>query len=99
MHLNNLHHHPSFQLMDTKAQLDIREEKIQQMKFEAETARENEAKQQAIANSLRMQVIEFETKFGSIESAASRGEVAVQTLQTQLKEANERILELESRLR
>lgn len=84
---------------ELKGQLEEREEKIRTLKLEIEIARENEAKQVAISSTLRQKVAEFESEYGSLEGAASRGELAIQSLQTQLKDSNERILELESRLR
>ena len=67
--------------------------------MEMEITRENEAKQSAISSTLRQKVSEFESQYGTLEGAASRSEYAVQSLQSQLKDSNEKIMELESRLR
>ena len=48
-------------------QVDVREEKIRELKVVAETSRENEAKQTAVASQLRAQLVEFEAHAGSIE--------------------------------
>ena len=48
-------------------QVDVREEKIRELKVVAETSRENEAKQAAIASQLRAQLVHFEAHAGSIE--------------------------------
>ena len=80
-------------------QLDSREDKIRELKIHVETSRENEAKQIAMAQSLRQKVIEYEAQYGSLEGAANRSEHAINTLQRDNKEQQERILELESRIR
>ena len=86
-------------MRETQAQLDQRESKIRDLTLQLETARENDAKATALTASLRQRLVHLEAQAGSIEGAASRSEVAVSSLQTQLKESQDRILELESRLR
>ncbi|KAI0225840.1 hypothetical protein LSAT2_023409 [Lamellibrachia satsuma] len=87
------------QLREVQAQLDAREDKIRELKLQAETARESEAKHIALVHSLRQKLCEYDASHGSLEGAANRSEVAIQTLQRDNKESNERIVELESRLR
>ena len=48
-------------------QVDIREEKIRELKLVAETSRENEAKHVAIASQLRNKLVEYEAHAGNIE--------------------------------
>ena len=82
-----------------QAQLDAREDKIRELKLQTETARESEAKHVALVHSLRQKLCEYDASHGSLEGAANRSEVAIQTLQRDNKESNKRIVELESRLR
>ena len=86
-------------MRETRSQVEIREEKIRDLKLEVETERESNAKHMTLAQSLRQQLIRFEAEAGSLEGAASRSELAVHTLQTQNNDLQNRILELESRLR
>ena len=82
-----------------QAQLEAREDKIRELKLQAEMARESEGKQVALVHSLRQKLCEYEATHGSLEGAANRSGVAIQTLQRDNKESQERIVELESRLR
>ena len=79
--------------------MDAREDKIRELKLQTETARESEGKHIALVHSLRQKLCEYEASHGSLEGAASRSEVAIQTLQLNNKESHERIMELDSRLR
>ena len=87
------------QLREVRAQVDIREEKIRDLKMEVETERESKAKHMAIASSLHKQLVQFQAETGSLEGAANRSELAVHSLQSQNNELQNRILELETRLR
>ena len=82
-----------------QGQLDIREEKIRELRMHVETSREAEAKQAAMFESLRQKLAEYEAQYGSLEGAATRSELAINTLQRENNNAQERIMELESRLK
>lgn len=82
-----------------QAQLDAREEKIRDMRLQVETSRESEAKQTAMFHSMRQKLVEYEAQYGSLEGAASRSELAINTLQREYSGAQERVIELESRLK
>lgn len=87
------------QVRELHVQLETREEKIRELRLHVETARENEAKHAALVQSLRVKVSEYETQYGSLEGAANRSELAINTLQSENKIHQERVLELESRIR
>ncbi len=72
---------------------------MREMRLELETAKETAAHQTSMVGSMKQRIVESEGRYGSLEGAATRSEVAVSTLQQQLKEGNDKILDLESRLR
>ena len=80
-------------------EIDRREGKIRELKIELETTRENEAKQCALVGTLRHRLSEYEATAGTLEGAASRSELAVQSLSKQNAELQDRIIDLESRIR
>ena len=67
--------------------------------MELETTRENEAKQCALVGTFRQRLAEYEATAGTLERAASRSELAVQSLSKQNAELQDRIIDLESRIR
>lgn len=89
----------SSEVRELQHHVDERESKIQQLKLEIETARENEAKQVAYVTQLRHQLAEYEALHGNLEGAKQRGEIALSALQLETKESSQRILELERRNR
>ena len=80
-------------------ELDIRDVKIKELKMMVETSHENEARLQGLVDSLRVQLKEIEGKAGAFESVAGRSEFTVAALQKENKSSQERIVELEARLR
>ncbi|ELU12895.1 hypothetical protein CAPTEDRAFT_173947 [Capitella teleta] len=72
---------------------------MRELKHHAEAAREGEAKQTAIVQSLRQKIVEYETTYGCIEGAANRSEHAISTLQRDSQVQQERIIDLESRIK
>ena len=86
-------------MRELQVQVETREEKIRELKIHVETSRENEAKQVAMVHSMRQKLVEYEAQYGSIEGAANRSELAINTLQRDNKGQQERIIELESRIR
>ena len=77
----------------------MRDAKIKELKLQVETAREGEAKSTALVATFQQRLAEFEASHGTLEGAASRSELAVQTLTKQNAELQERILDLEARAR
>lgn len=64
-----------------------------------ETSKENESKLTAMLESYRQQILELESKAGSYETVVGRSEFTVSELQRQIRDSNDKILELESRIR
>ena len=87
------------QLRECESQVLMRDSKIKELKLQVETAREGEAKSTALVATFQQRLAEFEASHGTLEGAASRSELAVQTLSKQNAELQERILDLESRAR
>ncbi|XP_062614112.1 coiled-coil domain-containing protein 170-like [Saccostrea cucullata] len=87
------------QIRDYEGQLEAKEIKIRELKSLYETSKENEAKLTKMLESHRQQIIELEGKAGSYETAVGRSEFTVVELQRQIREGNDKILDLESRIR
>ena len=77
----------------------MKEEKVQEQRMMFDAARETEARQAALVQSLRQKVLEYENTLGNVEGAASRTELTISTLQHDNQRSQERIVELESRVR
>jgi hypothetical protein len=60
---------------------------------------EGEARNEAVIQSLHKKLADYEAAYGSIEGAANRSELAIVTLQQQNNEAQQRIIEFETKLR
>lgn len=86
-------------MREVKNQLESREEKIRVLTHEVESVRESEARHVAIAQSLRERIIEYEQSAGSLEGVAERSEIVISSLKREKEDCNNKILELESRLR
>ncbi len=69
------------------------------MRLQLETAKESEAKHIAMVQTLRSQLVEYQAQQGSIEGQANRSEVTIAALQRENKNYQERMLEMESRMR
>ena len=82
-----------------QVQLDSREDKIRELKLHLEAARESEAKYKALHQTIREKMVSYETEYGSLENAATRSSVAIETLQRQTADSKARIIELERRNR
>ena len=77
----------------------MREDRIKELKLQLETVKESESRQMALCTSLRAKIAEYEAQAGSLEGAASRSEMAIHSLQNECSSYQERILELEHRLK
>lgn len=60
---------------------------------------ENEARQAALADSLRDRIREMEANHGNLEMLKSRNEATVHQLSEERRQADEKIRDLEGRLR
>ena len=88
-----------FQIRENEAHLESKEVKIRELKSLYETSKENEAKLTTMLESYRQQILELESKAGSYETVVGRSEFTVSELQRQIRDGNDKILELESRIR
>lgn len=87
------------QIRENEAHLESKEVKIRELKSLYETSKENESKLTAMLESYRQQILELESKAGSYETVMGRSEFTVSELQRQIRDGNDKILELESRIR
>lgn len=88
-----------FKVRESQAQLEVREDKVKELRLQLETVKEGESRQATIVNTLRAQLSEYEAQAGSMEGVASRREVAINSLQKECSNYQTRILELEERLK
>ena len=88
-----------YKIRELENELEIRDVKIKEMALMTETSHENEARLQGMVESLRAQVSDLEGRSSAFESVAGRSEFTVSALKKENKAAQERIVELESRLR
>ena len=77
----------------------MREDKVKELRLQLETTKASETKQAAMCTSLRAKLAEYEAQAGSLEGAASRSEMAIHSLQRECGNYQERIIELEHRLK
>lgn len=87
------------QVRELQAQLEVKEDKIRELKILNDTCRDSEDKNGLAVQQLRHQLLRYESAFGKLEDAASRSGIAIFSLQDDAREARQRIVELESRLR
>lgn len=64
-----------------------------------EVSRDNESRLSDIIQTLRDRVKELEDHVGSYEAVSNRGEYTVTALQRELREASDKVMHLEGRLR
>ena len=80
-------------------ELDTKEVQFREIKCLYETSKENESRLGALLESHSRQIHDLEGKAGSFESVVTRSEYTVVSLQKQIREGQDRIMELEARLR
>ena len=88
-----------FQVRELQSQLEVRDDKIRELKITLDKTRESEIEQAATVTSLRQRLVEYEGKYGSLEGAANLSELAVKSLHINNQDANARIVELENRVK
>lgn len=89
----------SQQVKDYEVQMEVKDIKIKELQNLVETVRENEARLSDIIQSLRDKVRDLEDQLGSYTSVSNRGEYTISALQQELRNANDKIVDLEARLR
>lgn len=69
------------------------------MKIQLDSMRETESRQATLIHTQREKLLEYETHRGNLEGSANLHELSFQALQQEHREAQQRIIDLESRLR
>ena len=87
------------QLKEYEAKFEAKEIKIRELQNILDSNRENEARLSDVIQSLRDRVRELEDQLGSYHTVSNRGEFTISTLQRELRDANDKVVELEGRLR
>ena len=88
-----------FQLKEYEGHVEAKDIKIKELETVLETSRESETQLSDLVQSLRARVHELEEQVGSIQTVSNRGEYTISTLQKDLQEANDKIVQLETRIR
>ncbi|XP_033736128.1 coiled-coil domain-containing protein 170-like [Pecten maximus] len=86
-------------ICELKTELEAKDIKIKELMTLYDTSKDNEHRLTSLLESHRQQIMELEGKAGSYETAVGRSEFTVSALQQQIRQGQEKILELESRLR
>nr|KAG5702124.1 hypothetical protein BaRGS_010390 [Batillaria attramentaria] len=86
-------------MKDMEYQLEGKEVKIRELQSLLETTRENESRLSDAVQTLRDRVRELEDQLGSYQTVSDRGEYTISSMQSELREANDKIVQLEARLR
>ena len=79
--------------------LEGKDDKIRELKLQLDASHETEARQNALIQSQRTKLVTYETEKGSLEGTANLSELSFQALQQEHREAQQRIIDLEARLR
>ncbi|XP_070180437.1 coiled-coil domain-containing protein 170-like isoform X2 [Littorina saxatilis] len=87
------------QMKDYESQLEVKDIKIQELHNVLEMNRENENRLSDLVQSLRERVRDLEDQMGSVHTVSNRGEYTISALQQELRESNDKVVELEARLR
>ncbi|XP_065158638.1 coiled-coil domain-containing protein 170 isoform X2 [Atheta coriaria] len=89
----------SEELNDSKTQMRIREQRCIDLQAEADNLREQAARQHAVIASFKQRITELEERERSNYATQGRNEIAMQSLHRDARYAEERVKELEKKLR
>ncbi|XP_076463456.1 coiled-coil domain-containing protein 170-like [Babylonia areolata] len=84
------------QLKDCELELEAKEIKVRELQTLLDANRGNEIRVSEVTHSLQDRVQDLERQLDSYRSAANQGEMTIAGLQRELRDANDKILELES---
>ncbi|CAG5130218.1 unnamed protein product [Candidula unifasciata] len=87
------------QIRELQNEMETKDIKIKELQHLVDSCRDSENRLSNMVSGLRDQLAEFESKAGSFETVASRGEYTISTLQRENRELNDKIIDLEQRLR
>lgn len=79
--------------------MEAKDIKIKELQCALDTGTENESHLSDLVQKLRDRVRDLEDQLGSYTSVSNRGEYTISTLQQELRMANDKVVELETRLR
>jgi chromosome segregation ATPase len=86
-------------LSEYKVKFQAREDRINELKREMDTLKNENATMNALICTQRTKIKELEGDLGGFESVASKSGITITTLQKDNKELQQNVLELESRIR
>lgn len=87
------------QVHELQVSLDTKEDRLREMKLQLDASRDTETRQAALIQTQRDKLLEYESARGTLEGTASLNELSFQALQQEHREAQQRIIDLEARLR
>ncbi|KAH9514836.1 hypothetical protein Btru_023757 [Bulinus truncatus] len=87
------------QISDLQREMESKDIKIKELQHLLDTSRETENRLGNMVASLREKLAEYESRAGSYETVANRGEFTISALQRENRELSDKIVELEQRLR
>ncbi|KAK3799203.1 hypothetical protein RRG08_054331 [Elysia crispata] len=86
------------QLRELQNEMQAKDIKVNELQLLLDASRDQESRLTEMVASLREKLGEFESKAGSFETVANRGEFTISTLQRDNRLLNDKIIELEQRL-
>ncbi|XP_075056815.1 coiled-coil domain-containing protein 170 [Mixophyes fleayi] len=87
------------ELLDLRTKISSKEVSLQEIKAELENYKESNARQASMITSLRARLQETEEESGLFATSKTRAELAMQAVLQENRDLNDRIQEMESRLR
>lgn len=79
--------------------MEAKDIKIKELQNLLDANRDSEARLSNMVTSLREKLGEYESRAGSFETVANRGEFTISALQRENRELSDKVVELEQRLR
>nr|XP_022903499.1 coiled-coil domain-containing protein 170 [Onthophagus taurus] len=87
------------ELSEMKCQYRTREQRCMEMQLECDQLREQAARQNAVIQSLKKRLVDLEERERNLYATQGRNEIALQTLQRDNKYQEDRVKELEKKIR
>ncbi|XP_066279979.1 coiled-coil domain-containing protein 170-like isoform X2 [Branchiostoma lanceolatum] len=87
------------ELGETKNRCAIKDVQIRDLESEVQSYKEDNARQVALVQTLRNRIREMDDETGTLSVVKGRGEITIQALQKEVREYQDRVAELEGRLR
>ncbi|XP_059161028.1 coiled-coil domain-containing protein 170-like [Physella acuta] len=93
------HERAQAQIRDLQVEMEAKDIKIKELQNLLDANRDSESRLSNMVTSLREKLGEYESRAGSFETVANRGEFTISALQRENRELSDKIVELEQRLR